>query len=50
MIETLSKESGWAMLHACLALEKIGTAAAIPELDRIVKSNEYFGALSIKDS
>lgn len=50
LIELLGRESGWGVVNAAMALEKIGTVAAIPALRRHAESNAYTGALSIRRS
>ena len=48
LIQSLSNGGGWVKLQASIALGKIGTDAAIPELERIVKSDENFSLLGGK--
>jgi hypothetical protein len=48
LIEALSAGAGWARVHSCIALAEVGTPAAVPALERLAKSDEYTGALAIK--
>jgi len=49
LIEALSYRA-WPQVNACEALAKIGSVAAVPELERLAADNRYRGALSIQET
>ena len=48
LIAALAPDNGWRQVNACGALAKLGTARALPALEKLANATSYSGALNVK--
>ncbi len=48
LIEGLGVDNGWLHVKACGALAEMGTAKALPALEKLAKDDRYTGALNVR--